>query len=428
MQATAPSPAPRAADGPLPGRSAQGGSKGGSPQGGDGLLVTRADAASLDDARLAAWLDLHRAQEGVANPFCSPTWVLAWYRQYVPAERQVLLLVTDRDRLVGVVPLYLHEFALGRVPLARTRPLARRLVTVGAGVSTPMELPPLLSAPGRARAVTRAVVRWALRAGVDWTELCLAREQHGWLGAEQAGVTAGVAAFARFQQVRACVVLRLEPTWEQTRAGLGRNVKESVRRAVNRLAKDGREWRIVHRTGADLDRAAVERLLRLHAARSDYQGSWSAHHDAFAAPPTTAFMVDLVPRLGLAGEATLMELELAGEIAAVQLVLHPPGGVYVHSSGFVPDEWRLSPVTRLQVAAFEAATARGDRWVNLSPGPNEAKLRWSDRMAMFDDIAFGPATRRGLARYGAFFIAKDMRQLRHERATELRKIEAGVAG
>jgi hypothetical protein len=384
-----------------------------------GLQVTRVPVDALDAGQLAAWSALHLAQDGAANPFSSPEWVTAWYRHFVPRGARQLLWITDRDRLVGVAPMYLQHLHLARLPVAR------RLTMVGSGRSTPIEIPPLLCATGRGRAVTRAIALHALTHDVSWAELSLSRD-HGWLLATVLSGPDEPPIFQRHQQLRACVVLPLADTWEQTRSGLRRNVKESLRRARNRLAKDGRPSRIVHRTGTDLDFRVVERLLALHGERSRYQGSSSAHNDAFADPANASFLRDVLPPLGRAGQASVVELELDGEVVAIQLVLHPPGGIYFHSSGFLPREWQLSPVTTLQAAAIERAVERGDRWVNFSPGPNEAKLRWSDQLLTVDDYAFGFATHAALTRYTAFFLAKDVRQLRQERAKLLQG--APVAG
>src|SRR5690606_10538286 len=147
---------------------------------------------------------------------------------------------------------------------------------------------------------------------VTWAELCLARE-HGWLATQDLATPDGRAVFARYQRVRAFVVLPLAPTWDATRGALEKHAQDDGRRADNRRAKDGRPWRIHHRTGSDLDLDAVDRLLTLHAARSRTTRSAVHHSDAYADPAVAAFMRDLLPRLGQAGEATLAELELDGE-------------------------------------------------------------------------------------------------------------------
>jgi len=378
-----------------------------SPRGG-GVVVSPVVLDRLDADALAEWTALHAGQVEAANPFTSPTWVSAWYRHYVPRDHRRLLWITEHGRLVGVAPMYLQELHVLKLPMAR------RLTLVGSGRTTPMEIPALLSVPGRGRAVVRALVDHTLSRDVAWCEISLSREQ-GWMNAHLAAGPGRPAVFQRHQQVRACVVLELADTWDETRAGLKRNVKESIRRARNRLVKDGRPWRVVHRTGADVDVAAVERLLDLHGARSDYQGSASRHHNAYAAPAAASFLRDVLPRLGRAHEASLAELELDGEVVASQLVLHPPGGVYFHSSGFRPEVWELSPVTALQAAVMERAITHGDRWVNFSPGPNEAKLRWSERLTTIDDYAYGVAESGALARYTGFFLARDVRQIRHQR-------------
>jgi len=386
---------------------------------GGGFTLREVPLDGLSTGDLARWEALHAAQEGVANPFSAPIWVDAWYRRFVPRAKRHLLLVSHGDQLVGVAPLYEQRLHLARLAVAR------RLVPVGGGRTSALEIPPLLCAAGHGRAVTRAVVEQALTCDVAWSELSLSREQ-GWLNAHLAGGPGQPPVFQRHQQVRACVVLRLGDTWDETRSAFRRNVKESVRRARNRLAKDGRPWQILHRTGTDLDAAAVERLLALHGARSRDQQSASLHHDAYAAPADASFVRELLPRLGEAGQASLVELELGGEVVATQLVLHPPGGVYFHSSGFLPGVWELSPITALQVSTMERAITRGDRWANFSPGPNEAKLRWSERLTTFDDFAFGVATHATMARYTAFFLAKDVRQLRHERSWGLASASAAV--
>lgn len=386
---------------------------------GDGIEVRHLDPARLGPDDLAAWAALHHGQAGVANPFASPTWVLGWYRAFVPADRALLLWVTRRDRLVGVAPLHVQDVRVGGVRVAT------RAGLVGSGRTTPLELPPLLTAPGQARAVVRAVARAVVRAGVTWGELSLGRDV--WLLDRDLATAESTPVFTRRQEVRACVVLELGATWDETRTGLSRNVKESVRRARNRLAKDPRDVAVRTVSGPALDGAAVDRLLGLHRARSGYDGSASHHHDAFADPAVLAFTREVVPRLALAGEACIVELDLDGATVAAQLVLLPPGGIYFHSSGFLPAEWDLSPVTALQVDAMQAAAARGQRWVNFSPGPNEAKLRWSDRLDVHDEVAFGSAHGAGVARYGAFALVKEARRLRHERRLQAPAVGAGRA-
>ena len=101
------------------------------------------------------------------------------------------------------------------------------------------------------------------------------------------------AAFFRHHGSRACVMLPLAGSWEETRAGLKRNIKESLRRSRNRIAKDGRSW-VIHRRGSDLDVSVVDRFLALHRKRAAQQVAVE-HGDAFADPDGANCCEDYCP-------------------------------------------------------------------------------------------------------------------------------------
>ena len=189
--------------------------------GGGGPEVTVRLAAELTPAELEQWRELEAATVS-ANPFLVPEWVLSWYDHFVPdpADRLVFLVrEPSAGQLLGVAPLYRQELRVG--PLR----VARRLAPVGAGQVTLYELPGYLAAPGRHREVARAVVLATLDTGVDWNLVCTAPDQ-SWFEPEHvmAGVTRqGQVDFWQELSSRACVVLRLQPTWwepdEQGEAG-----------------------------------------------------------------------------------------------------------------------------------------------------------------------------------------------------------------
>ena len=57
-------------------------------------------------------------------------------------------------------------------------------------------------------------------------------------------------------------VLPLAPTWELFRAGLKRNIKESLRRCYNSLKRDGLAIRLVVADTPDAIHTALEDVLR----------------------------------------------------------------------------------------------------------------------------------------------------------------------
>ncbi len=368
-------------------------------------LVSVDEAVAEDD-----WRRLYQSQAGPANPFCDPLWVTTWYRHFVPktADRRLCFIRNDAGELIGVAPLWVDRERFGPV---RT---ATRLRFVGAGQgSALLELPQVLAAPGQDRHVLALIAGelaepGSVLSGVDWTDLVIAEGQ-GWLDPSWVAPRGQALAFWKHQDTQASVVLELGETWPATLTGLKRNVKESLRRSRNRLAKQPGTHEVIGR-GPDLDLPVVDRFLDLHRCRAD-RGGPARHHDAFAEPWRRRFVRELLPRLARAGGATIWELWRDGRQIAAQLVLHAPGTLYVHSSGFDPATWELGPVTHLQEHAFRAACEAGDRWVNLSPGPNRAKLRWSERLLRHDEFTLGFGSRRTLARLAAVGGARHLRRL-----------------
>ena len=389
-----------------------------------GLDVTALSAALVDRELMAAWRRLYAAQPAPSNPFLAPAWVLGWYDRYVRPQDQVLLVVRrpgapGPDGVVAIAPMHLHRSGVGPLPIAR------RLLPVGAGIGpNALEIPGLLCAPETAGQVLRALATACLKVPAHWAEIALTPEQ-GWFDRDWAAPPSAAMAFGEPVRPRACVVLPLQPTWEATRAGLKRNIKESIRRSANRLKKDGRPWHVVRRS-SDLDEESVERFLRLHSARSAASTTNRHHPDAYRDDQSRQLMLDVLPELGRHGGASMFELYLDGDQVASQLALHAPGTSYVHSSGFREDTWALGVITHLQAELVRHAIDRGDTVVNFSPGPNVSKTRWSESLWITQEFAFGAGPRTLIGRHAVFTALSAVRTTLD--AAAWRRSQTGGAG
>jgi CelD/BcsL family acetyltransferase involved in cellulose biosynthesis len=374
------------------------------------VVVVATNVERLTSVELAEWSTLFAAQPGAANPFLSPTWIVGWYRHYTVEADRHLFFIRHRvtQQLLGVAPFYAQNVGLAGLPIAR------RLLTVGSGATDlVLEVSGVLLDPAYVRDVLRALTAATLGCEAHWCETTFAPE-HGWFEPEWVFETGGAVSFYEQRRSRACVILQLSESWEQTRAGLKRNVKESIRRSQNRLKKDGRSWRIRHLEFDALDVDAVDRLLTLHRARAAAPQAGVHHPDAFTSPLSRSFLRKLLPELSRRGAASIFELQLDGETRASQLALHAPGCSYVYASGFDPELWQLGPVTLLHAELIKHAVTRGDRFVNFSPGPNVSKLRWSERLWVANDFAYGAGGSSLRLRYGVFLTASVLRN--HARA------------
>jgi CelD/BcsL family acetyltransferase involved in cellulose biosynthesis len=322
------------------------------------------------------WSELY-SSSGVSNPFAHPDWLIAWSRHFVAPSGLYILAVRSGGRLVGVAPLCRRS-----VSVLGSRVTAIR--TLGGGRSSPLvEMPQVLAAPDHSRRVLRAVVGHLCERSHewDWTELDLGPTQ-GWFEREwipRRGPGSGCVVMHK--ATRAFVLLRLPPTWEELRAGLKRNVKESIRRGTNRLGRgEAHEWRVVEPDGSpqSLERSLAA-LVQLHRARARLHGT-ERHADYFADPQQEAFLYDVGRRLHPAGVFTPLVLEVDGAEVAARLVLETHDGAFLSVSGSDPAWWHYNVGTTLLALALRRAIERGQRVANLSQGPDVSKLRWSEEL------------------------------------------------
>jgi CelD/BcsL family acetyltransferase involved in cellulose biosynthesis len=356
----------------------------------DGATLTVTHLRTFDEAAAIAdeWQALYHVAAG-GNPFASPDWLLTWARYFV-AEPDLDIFAVWRDRtLIGLAPWYVK-----RRPL-----LPRRLQLLGSGRHDALtELPQVLTAPGEARSVLRAVVgEWARQPGEwGWLELPIMADQ-GWFEPEWLAGTAAASSLVEHKTTRAAVVLDLPSDVAALHAGLKRNLLESTHRARNRLDKTGQPWVITaHEDAADVA-ATVPVLSRLHAARAQLRGRRN-HPDQLAAGALRLFLGAALHALAARRQAQILTLDVAGQPVAAQLVLGAPAASYLGLSGVDPEWWQVSPVTLLQLHAAQAAVERGHHAFNLSVGPSVSKLRWSEQIRQHPEFVIcGPRRSSRLA-------------------------------
>lgn len=182
---------------------------------------------SLDDADglIQEWTQLHESS-GTRIPFSAPEWAWTWLEHFATSDdTPVLYEVREDDRLIGVAPYYRHRMPAG---LSRLQPVGTGLEWIG-----PYELPSMLALPDRGREVARAVVEQVCRQQPDWdwTNVSLGDTAH-WLEPEW---LPGPAFTSLTKRVVGAVVVDLEVSAPEEVLRGRRNLKESLRRARNRL-------------------------------------------------------------------------------------------------------------------------------------------------------------------------------------------------
>jgi len=334
------------------------------------------------------------------NPYAAPEWIETWFKHFADASALEVLAIRRDDRLVGLAPCYIRRIG----PWVRTVQLAG----TGTGHDALTELPGVLAEPAEARPVLRAVVQhWCERhTEWDWLELPIGAEQ-GWFEPEWlTGTAAAGRSVIRHKTTRPAVILPLPEDPDALRGSLKRNVKESVRRARNRLGKTDLPWTVTAHTTAEQVGAAWPTLARLHAARAGIAGP-RQHPDALGVPERARFLAEALPLLAAQGRAEILTLDVDGQPVAAQGVLLAPRASYLAFSGVDPQWWDVSPVTLLHLTAGERGVERGHRELNLSVGPDVAKLRWSETVRQHPDFVLCGPRRRSRLAYTGYALAAE---------------------
>ena len=373
-----------------------------------------------DVERLGGIVDEWRAllgDSGYGNPFLVPEWQIAWARHFTAPGELRVATVRRAGELIAVAPFYRHHSCLG--PLK----VFTRVRQIGRGKSDVLtELPQILCHRDWHRKALRAVVSQLTDYDrrMDWLEVTLGPEQ-GWLEPEWLPAAPGERKWVTVHAgVVPTVVMPLPLSVEALDRQLKRNVKESIRRSVNRLKRAGVDWRfeVVAEPGAELQ-GALDRLVGLHAARARAVER-PQHSDYFAAPEEIAFLQDAAQAMAPRDHVKVCSIVVGERAIASLLVLRANGGVFFSASGMDPDWWEFGPMTLLQRECLRDAVSSGDRVVNLSRGPNASKLRWAEELAIHHDfnvVSNRRRSRRSFALYAPYRALAEFRMRAGARRT-----------
>jgi CelD/BcsL family acetyltransferase involved in cellulose biosynthesis len=310
---------------------------------------------------------------GETLPFALQEWQLAWCTHFLKPsrwarERPLFCVLRTREReCVAIVPLVLCRYRFG--PLQFT---AVSLIGADHGLT---EIRNPLIKPGYEQLTVRLVHahlstlrNWDL---IDWKRIA-------------APLAAALSREAQPHWYETCddFVLDLPDSWQVFRAGLKRNIRQSLRHCYNSLRRDGHKFEfVVARTPAEV-RAALPRFLQLHAARAAMVGG-THHPDRFAAAVAQEFLYDVCARLAVRDAVRVFPLRIAGVVVASRIGFVAGSSVYLYYSGFDPHWARYSVMTTTVAEALKYAIANGLNSVNLSPTGEQSKLRWRPRLVEF---------------------------------------------
>jgi CelD/BcsL family acetyltransferase involved in cellulose biosynthesis len=315
--------------------------------------------------------DYERLQRSTGNtlPFSLHEWHLCWcdtFLEDAPGIRDrpmIHVLRTAAGTCIGIVPLILTERRIGPFTV-------RSFDALGSDPGITEIRTPLIE-PGREAQVVRALQRMlAASRGWDWVV---------WRGLDDALAAALAGApHLRWQLPLLDYVLDLPSSWEELRAGLKRNIRESLRHCYNSLKRDGHAFSLRVAADAQAIEDALDRFLVLHQMRAGVTGTVN-HPNRFSSALVRWFLYQVCRRLAETGSARVFELVIGGEAVASRIGFIVGDSLYLYYSGFDPRWGKYSVMTTTMAEAIKYAIAQGLTSVNLSPGTDVGKTRWGPR-------------------------------------------------
>lgn len=169
-------------------------------------------------------------------------------------------------------------------------------------------------------------------------------------------------------------ILQLDTDWPSFKAGLKRNIKESLRHCYNSLARDKLQARLqVWRGNAEVQQN-LNAFYALHSVRAKATDTVE-HPDYFADNKHRAFILALLDS-PFASRIILFGLELDGKTVAMRMAFDMGDELYLYYSGYDLQYAKYSVMTTLLAEIIQWAFTQGLKRINLSVGDDVSKTRW----------------------------------------------------
>jgi CelD/BcsL family acetyltransferase involved in cellulose biosynthesis len=342
------------------------------------LVVTgHADTAAF--ARLRPEWAALAALTSPRTPFTTPEWNELWWRHMRRASgglRDELRLYELRDaagRLVGMAPMMLTSIP-GRGP-ARLR----ELQFLGADPNM-TEIRGPVCAPADHAAVVAALQAFLHSRAADWDWI-------RWAGLRGGPGLLAASPGRGFVDQREVpdLLLQLGSSWDEFRAALPRNIKESLRKCYNAPERAGLKLGLGVATGVAETPAAIERFIELHNSRAQSDAR-VAHADVFSSTAARAFLHDFALAMAREGTLRVFQLTIDGQIVASRVGFLYERELYLYYSGYDTAWGKYSVMTTVVAEALKWAIQNRVPLANLSTGRDVSKTRWRPRELLHSEV------------------------------------------
>jgi CelD/BcsL family acetyltransferase involved in cellulose biosynthesis len=331
-----------------------------------------------------------------ALPFSSFDWFSAWWRHlrretfWLRDSLRVFVVRDSHRKVVAIAPMMLTAGVVFRLPFVRSYQF------IGTDPNLTEVRGMLVRSTDETSAVEALAAAMRRLDGYDWILWCgLRKSERGVESVRRLWRSASV------EKETPDFILKLPDSWEELRARLPRNIRESLRKCYNSLARDGHQWKFNAITSSEALTPALEKLVEMHGRRAALPGTVT-HRDCFDTNARRSFIHEIVDRLSQHGRVRVFQLDIGGQIVATRLAFVSGNQLYLYYSGYDPAWGKYSVMTTVVAEAIKYAIENRMASVNLSTWPDESKLRWRPDEVRYVDMLCVRPTRLAAARYRLF--------------------------
>jgi CelD/BcsL family acetyltransferase involved in cellulose biosynthesis len=344
------------------------------------LQIRVVDSAAGFAALAGAWESLQK-DASPTSIFASFDWQEGWWRFYGRGEPLKLLVASDGDQIVGILPLWVHTVPMLKFPV-------RLLRFVGSGGDTfPDDLGPIL-ARGREIEVARALAGEVLRLP-GWDVLLLTDMDPACAFTSAIAEACGRDKLLQPQTGRSerIAFAQLPESYDAWLGSLHRDRRYRIKNIRKKLyAKHPDARFFVWTDPATLD-AGVDRLVWLHKKR--WEGVGTSY--SFSSPEYIGFHRTAMKALLAKDRLRLYCLEIGGQVIAMFYFYRFRDHVFLMQSGFDPDFGDVKPGQVLLGHIVESAIGEKMKVLDFLRGDHRYK----------DELASGERETRFLTAFRA---------------------------
>jgi CelD/BcsL family acetyltransferase involved in cellulose biosynthesis len=295
-------------------------------------------------------------------PYCSPAWMLPWWRHVAPSGARLrVVVVRDGDELDGIAPFYLRR---ARTRLAHYRPLAS---------GTSFRVGPI-ARPG-AEARVAGLVAETLRGWPPAPDLLTLEGFEAspvWDRALRAACRqSGPPWVYRHMDMPAPTLALAGRSYDEWLASKSSNFRQQMGRSRRRFERKGGSFRTA---GSEAEASTdLASFARLHYARWETRGGSNALNRG-----AERMLQETARRLDGTGRFRVWVAEVGGRAVSVQVFLAAGGEVSYWNGGF-DESWASDrPALQTIMVAIRHAWEAGDSRVDFGAGGQDYKYRFAD--------------------------------------------------